>query len=109
MPTEPELRDAEEAPERDEAVAPERLTPVEPERLTAVVPRLADVALDADEARLADEVRTEEPLREALDAEERVRGAVRDVTLRERVDEPERTARLPSRCPSWAAREGSQR
>ena len=104
--TEPVLRVAEPAlPERAEDEAPERLT---------LEARVEDVALDADAAlvpdallRLTDEERTEAPLR-AEEEEERVRTLERTDALRE-AEEPERTATLPSRCPSWAPREGSQR
>lgn len=105
LPTEPVLR-VEDAllPERDDAETPERLT------LDA---RVDDAALEADEAlvvpdallRFTEEERTEAPLRDAV--EERVRTLVRADALRE-TEEPERTATLASRCPSWAPREGSQ-
>ena len=106
LPTEPVPRVA-EAPllERDVLETPERLT---------LEARVADVALEADEAllvpdtllRFTEEERTEAPFRDA--EEERVRTLVRADALRE-TEEPERTATLPSLCPSWAPREGSQR
>lgn len=93
LPTEPVLRVAEEAPERDEEETPERLTPEA---------RVADVALDADVARVpdallrfTDEERTDAPLR-AEEEEERVRTLERADALRE-TEDPERTATLPSR------------
>jgi hypothetical protein len=104
---EPELRYVpEDEPERDEDETPERLT---------LEARVADdAALDADVAlvpdallRFTEEERTEAPLR-PVEEEERVRTLERADALRE-TEEPERTATLPSRCPSWAPREGSQR
>ena len=82
-----------------------------PERLTELAARLVEVVREADVTPLAEELRTEE-LRTAaplpVEEEARVRLLERGELLRETVD-PLRMAVLPSRCPSWAAWEGSQR
>jgi hypothetical protein len=93
LPTEPVPRVAEALLlEREEAETPERLT---------LEARVADVALEADAARVVpdallrftEEERTEVPVRDA-DAE-RVSTLVRADALRE-TEDPERTATLPS-------------
>jgi hypothetical protein len=101
----------EPADEREVAVA----VPAD-ERVPAV--REAPVMPDADrvtaearwlpEEERADELRTVEPLREDDEAPERVTLPPREA-LREWKEDTPRTEVPVSRCPSWAAMEGSQR